>query len=30
MEMTAKAHWDQVYGNRPETELTWFEALPEI
>ena len=30
MEMTAEAHWDRDYGNSPETELTWFEALPEI
>jgi SAM-dependent methyltransferase len=30
MDTTAKAHWDQVYGNRDEAELTWFEEMPEI
>jgi SAM-dependent methyltransferase len=23
------AHWDQVYGAREETALTWFEEIPE-
>jgi SAM-dependent methyltransferase len=23
-------HWDEVYGARPEDELTWFEATPSV
>lgn len=27
--MTNGAHWNRVYGDRDETDLTWFEDVPE-
>jgi SAM-dependent methyltransferase len=24
-----KAHWDQVYGTKPLTDVSWYEAVPE-
>lgn len=27
---SGREHWDEVYGARPEDELTWFEATPAL